>query len=70
MDFVDKYPKMSHLLKNLAFTEVYFLVSNNQVTHVLMVLTNDVICEKLLVSIGVAIGRSCKLFSSSGGKVL
>ena len=32
MDFVELYPKMSHLLKKLAFTEVYILVSNNQVT--------------------------------------
>ena len=32
MDFVELYPKMSHLLKKLAFTDVYILVSNNQVT--------------------------------------
>ena len=33
LDFVDNYPKMSHLLKKLAFTEVYILASNNQVTQ-------------------------------------
>ena len=32
MDLVENYPKMSHLLKKLAFAEVYILVSNNQVT--------------------------------------
>ena len=32
MDLVDKYPKKSHLLKKLAFTKVFNLDSNNQVT--------------------------------------
>ena len=32
MDFVDNYTEMSHLLKKLAFAEVYILLSNNQVT--------------------------------------
>ena len=32
MDLVDKYPKKSHLLKKLAFAEVYNLDSNNHVT--------------------------------------
>ena len=31
MDLVENYPKMSHLLKKLAFAEVYILVSHNQV---------------------------------------
>ena len=32
MDLVENYPKMSHLLKKLAFAEVYNLVSTYQVT--------------------------------------
>ena len=32
VDFVDNYTEMSHLLKKLAFAEVYILLSNNQVT--------------------------------------
>ena len=32
MDLVENYPKMSHLLKKLAFAEVYIWVSHNQVT--------------------------------------
>ena len=32
MDFSDNFPKMSNLLKKLAFTKVYILVSNNQGT--------------------------------------
>ena len=32
MDFVENNPKMSHLLKKLAFTEVYIVVNNYQVT--------------------------------------
>ena len=32
MDFVDNYPKMSHLLKKLAFTKVYMkLMSSSKV---------------------------------------
>ena len=36
MDFVDNNPKMSHLLKKLAFTKVFILVSDNQVTLLLI----------------------------------
>ena len=32
MYFIENYPKMSHLLKKLAFTKVYILESTNQVT--------------------------------------
>ena len=40
MDFVDNNPKMSHLLKKLAFTEVYIGVTNYQITLLLFVEMN------------------------------
>ena len=40
LDFVDKYPEMSHLLKKLAFTEVYIGVTNYQITILLFVEMN------------------------------
>ena len=35
LNFVDKYPKKFHLLKKLAFAEVYNLDTDNQVTLLL-----------------------------------
>ena len=38
MDFVNNNPKKSHLLKKLAFTEVYNLDSSYQVTLVFLLI--------------------------------
>ena len=40
MDLVENYPKMFHLLKKLAFAEVYILVSTYQVTLYLVYVCN------------------------------
>ena len=46
LNYVDNYPKMYHLLKKLAFTEVHMLLSNSQVT--LLYIFN--MCKIVLVS--------------------
>ena len=65
MDFVESYPKMSNLLKKLAFTEVYISDSEYQVTLIcsyFSVKLNGVQKVEKVVKIGKARGGSniCK----------